>query len=182
MVEVFKEQVVFRYRVFQSRLVYYVVGKRIKNDDYRRDGNKDFSGVVECGDLGQGVGNRRFRIGEFVEGYQVGNYQRQQGVEYQNQQIGINQRSWYGFFGVFNFVGYIIDRGYVGIRLIGGRDFRQQRYKVVRCVNRSGGRGGKIFRFKLEDFKVNDDSERDNFGDGNQRLKRCVVFNGAQVQ
>ena len=44
---------------------------------------------------------------------------------------------------------------------------RQQRHKAARCANRSGGRGGKILRFKPEDPKANDDSERDNFGDGN---------------
>ncbi len=125
------------------------------------------SGAAECGDLGQGVGNRRFRIGEFVEGHQAGNHQRQQGVEHQNQPTGTNQRSWHGFSGVFNFAGHITDRGHAGIRPTGGRDPRQQRHKAARCANRSGGKGGKILRFKPEDPKANDDSERDNFGDGN---------------
>ncbi|CTZ03602.1 Uncharacterised protein [Escherichia coli] len=167
MAEAFKEQVVFRHRVFQPRLVHHAAGKRTKNDDHRRDGNKDPSGAAECGDPGQGVGNRRFRIGEFVEGHQAGNHQRQQGVEHQNQQTGTNQRSWHGFSGVFNFAGHITDRGHAGIRPTGGRDPRQQRHKAARCANRSGGRGGKILRFKPEDPKANDDSERDNFGDGN---------------
>ncbi len=82
---------------YSSQLVHHAAGKPTKNDNHRRDGNKDPSGAAEC-DPGQGVGNRRFRIGEFVEGHQAGNHQRQPGVEHQNQQAGDRSaRSWHGF-------------------------------------------------------------------------------------